>query len=606
MNRPPAASPAAPLAIWRPLPRAGWVIVGLYGLLALAYNVVQPPFETSDEREHFGYVQFLLQEQRVPVFVPGEQSEYHQPPLYYLAAALLAAPFPARDLADYEARRNPYAGFRHWEPGVDNKNLFLHGPWDAWPFRDTALAVHVARLTSLLFGLLTVIAVYQVGRALLDEGGALAALGLAAFLPMFVSVSGSVQNDAGAAALGAVSLWLALRCHAAGFTARRAAGLGLVIGLGGLMKLTALLLWIPAAALLLFWAEGARRPWRAALGLLAWLGVGAALGGGWWYARNWLLFGEPTSLSANLATYAIHPASVGFAWWGDGLAYAWATFWGRIGWGELGLPNWVYSGLAGVTGLAAFGLTRGWRRWPAEQRGRVVALLLSGLVLTVALIGYITLSPTGAQGRYLYPALPAFGVLVVLGLRALAPRRARRLLTWAGPVTSATLSVALLTVVLIPAYTPPPALSGLPVSATRVDAVLGDVAVIRGYAVSAGRAHPGDRVVVSIFWEPLRRTALPYSVFVHLLEAGTKLIAQRDTYPGLGRNPTTAWEPGRLFEDRYTVLIPENVATPLLAFWKVGLWQAETDERAWLLDDAGQPVDSGLPFGRLELVPSGC
>jgi hypothetical protein len=89
---------------------------------------------------------------------------------------------------------------------------------------------------------------------------------------------------------------------------------------------------------------------------------------------------------------------------------------------------------------------------------------------------------------------------------------------------------------------------------------------------------------------------------VHLLN-GDQLIAQRDTYPGLGRNPTVAWQPGRMFADTYAVILPDN-APAGDAEWKVGLWQAESGDYAFLLDAAGQPIDSGLRFGRLTIRPT--
>ncbi len=576
-------------------------MLAIYVGLALAYNVIQPPFEMSDEREHFDYVLYLLEQRAVPVFVTGQVSEYHQPPLYYLVGALLAWPFPAADRDMY--LRNPYAGFRHWELGADNKNLYLHGPWDQWPFRGTALTVHVARLASLLFGVVTVTAAFHVARSLLDERRALAVMGLVAFTPMFVSVSGSVQNDAGAAALGTGLLWLAVRCYDTGYSLKRAFLLGVLAGLGGLMKLTAAMLFFPAAALMLFWLRAQRASGRQAGGFFLSLAVGAFIGGWWWYGRNWLIFGEPTSLSANLATYASHSPLTGFAWWGDGLGYAWTTYWMRIGMGDLHMPDWVYQLLTVPVLAGAAGLMRHWLTAPAGERAKVVAFLISGLVSVAALLGYITFSPTGAQGRYLFPSISALMTLTVLGLTSLAPGRIGRVVTYALPASMLTLAGFVFIGVLMPVYTPPPAISALPAGATQIEAVLSDVAVIRGHQVSQTEAAPGDRVSLTIFWQPLQRTGLPYSVFVHLLDQNNALIAQRDTYPGLGRNPTNAWEPGRLFADTYSVLIPETAPAPATARWRVGLWQVETEDRAWLLGPEGEPIDSGVALGELYLRP---
>ena len=588
-----------PLRLWLPVPLSVWALLSAFVIFSLAYNFIQPPFEMSDEREHFGYVRYLVEQRSIPVFVPGESSEYHQPPLYYLVAALLFGWLPADDRNEY--RLNPYSGYRHWEPGVDNKNMYLHGPWDRWPFRDTSLAVHVARLSSLLMCAMTVLAVYQAARALLPEAQASAATGLVAFTPMFVSVSGSVQNDAGAALLGALILWLALRCFDDGFTVRRALLLGVAVGVGGLMKLTAAIMLVPATALLIFYAEQERWSWPRTVRHLGALALGAVLGGGWWYGRNWLLFGEPTSLGANLATYANHDPLIGFRWWRDGLAYAWTTFWARIGWGDLHLPEWIYQWLALLVVIAVIGLARQWPAFNRPMRAKVVALLLAVLVSAMALIGYITFSPTGAQGRYAYPSLAAFATLIVLGLCGLIPARRHSWLRWLAPAAMAAFATFTFFGVLIPVYLPPPTLTALPTDATSAQANLGQVAEIKGYAVSATHVRPGERVTVTVYWRPLQRTAQPYSVFLHLLTDESILIAQRDSYPGLGRLPTHGWEPGQMFADEYQVIIPADAPTPQTATWLVGMWQAETGERAWLLDTDGQPADVGFRFGQLVL-----
>ncbi|MGH2522038.1 MAG: ArnT family glycosyltransferase, partial [Anaerolineales bacterium] len=252
---------------WGPTPRALWVLFVLYLILALAYNFVFPPFEPTDEMAHFRYVRHLIEQRRFPVAQPDDTSEYHQPPLYYALAAAVSWPFPAEAYqADYAGRVNPYRAFRYWEPGLDNKNLFLHGPWDAWPFGGVSLSVHVARLASLFAGAVTVLLTYPVARSILDEQASLAATGLVAFLPMFLAVSGSLQNDTGAAACGAFFLWLGVSFYRAGFNARRAIAFGLAIGIGALMKITAVFLLAPAVLLIAAWGRAVRQPVRRALG----------------------------------------------------------------------------------------------------------------------------------------------------------------------------------------------------------------------------------------------------------------------------------------------------------------------------------------------------
>jgi hypothetical protein len=309
----------------------------------------------------------------------------------------------------------------------------------------------------------------------------------------------------------------------------------------------------------------------------------------------------------NVTTYGDHTFWEGLAWWQGAIPYAWTTYWGRIGHGDLGLPDLVYQGLGvfGLVGLVGLGrqLLRPTLDSPPEQRASLAFLLVAVLVAFTGLLAYISRSPTGAQGRYLFTVCAAFAILLVLGWQAWLPPRAHAALAggvFAGMGLFATLVLALY---LWPVYSPPPALAGLPNSAMVVSGNLGGLAEIQGFEVTPATAAPGDRVYLTVYWRPLAQTDRPYSVYVHLLGEEGALLAQRDTYPGLGRNPTTAWTPGRLFADRYQVLLPKTADLPTSAHWKVGLWQAETGDYAFLLDADGQPHDSGLAFGRLEIGP---
>lgn len=50
------------------------------------------------------------------------------------------------------------------------------------------------------------------------------------------------------------------------------------------------------------------------------------------------------------------------------------------------------------------------------------------------------------------------------------------------------------------------------------------------------------------------------------------MVSQRDTFPGLGRYPTSAWEPGVAFADTYRLHIPETAYAPDAAYVQIGLY----------------------------------
>jgi hypothetical protein len=129
--------------------------------------------------------------------------------------------------------------------------------------------------------------------------------------------------------------------------------------------------------------------------------------------------------------------------------------------------------------------------------------------------------------------------------------------------------------VLAPAFAPPRSLSEaqLQTIPNRTEITFEDTARLLGYKVTPKTAQPGDTVEVTLYWQAMARTERNYAVFVHLLSEVGTMVAQRDTFPGLGRYPTTAWTPGAAFVDTYRVHIPETAYAPDTGHIQVGLYR---------------------------------
>ena len=179
----------------RPLP----LLLAAYICAGVLYALATPTFEASDEVWHYGFVRELADGRGLPVQVPGVRTSYRQvgsqPPLYYAVAALLTrwvddADFPARYVY------NPFA--QAGVPGtLVNANMLRHSAAESFPWHGTTLAVYLLRGFSLLLGAGTVALVWQLALELYPqrEGLALMAAALAAFNPMFLFISASVNND---------------------------------------------------------------------------------------------------------------------------------------------------------------------------------------------------------------------------------------------------------------------------------------------------------------------------------------------------------------------------------------------------------------------------
>ena len=86
----------------------------------------------------------------------------------------------------------------------------------------------------------------------------------------------------------------------------------------------------------------------------------------------------------------------------------------------------------------------------------------------------------------------------------------------------------------------------------------GDHITLDGFTLPTTNLNAGDILQLDLFWRTDALLAERYKVFVHVLDASRKIIAQTDREPGGGLNPTTNWQPNETIVDRYGVLIPSD------------------------------------------------
>lgn len=554
-----------------------------YMALAAGYALANPLYESTDELRHFRYVRHIAVHRSLPVQQAGApRAQSHHPPLYYLFGALVSGWVPVEQDVYYAPAKNPFWAYRYWEVGVDNKAQYLHGLDERFPFRGVALAVYLVRWLTVIAGAGVVWLTFLIGREVFPSRPVLALGGatLVAFNPQFLYLSGAVNNDIPAALCAAGVLLACVRLVRRGPTLRTDVVLGVLLGLALLTKfnLLALLGVVGLAYALGCWGPRVPRAGRLLVCLrgIAIVLILAALISGWWFLRNWRLYGDPTGLNRVNELWAGRSAADG--WWPvrQGLPYLWTSLWGRFGYGQLPLPPPVYRGLLVLCGLGLIGYLRPpWRVLPWKL---VVLLAGTSLIFVAVVLYYMLIQPAGAMGRFLFPGLPALATLLFIGLTRYLPGQRVQHRAWMVSlvVVAGLFALAAYALVgaLVPAFAPPPPLTAAELqdvpNPTTVQ--FESVAQLVGYEVRPATVEPGGNLTVTVYWQPLARTQQPYAVFVHLLSEVGTMVAQRDTYPGLGRYPTTIWEPDRVFKDVYRVTVPETAYAPDAAFVQVGLY----------------------------------
>ncbi len=558
------------------------VILTAFIALAVGYSVVTPLYEPTDEVGHFRYIEYLRIFRQLPApRVNGVLLQSHHPPLFHAAAALVSAWVPRDRAWDYEPENNPYWGYRYWEPGVDNKNQFVHRADEAWPYRGVTLAIHVVRWFNIVLGALTVWLAYRLAQTIFPErrAFALGATAFVAFNPMFLHLSGGINNDVAAGLVSTATLWVCMRIVGQDdiLSYKHEIQLGVLLGLALLTKFNLLAL-LPVIEMALVVAAYRRRSWKAFVRANALVLGLAMLMAGWWYLRNTLRYGEDSGVGAMSQEWGgqrVPSQSIGLAL--SEMPYLWTSLWGRFGYGQIPLTDTLYTALfvlvvASLPGLVLVLIREHSLPCPAflAGRGRAgvgVQLSMLGLALFLfwaTVFIYATLSVNAAMGRFLFPALAGFGVLVFLGLSGWIPSRWEGSLAAGVNLALAALSVYCLVGVLAPAYARPARLSEQQIASIShpTQIVFGNQVRLLGYNVNTDQLDPGGEFILTAYWQALAPSARDLTMFVHLLSHDGPVIAQRDTYPGLGKFPAFSWQPGDTFSDRYRIVLDSYTYAP--------------------------------------------
>ena len=603
------------------------VLLLLFILLGSIYALTTPAFEASDELWHYPMIRHLADGNPLPVQVfdpalagPWKQ-EASQPPLYYYLGAALTFWI---DASDMETVRwlNP-----HVDNGVitadANTNLIIHDP-TLNPWQGTLLAIRIVRLLSVLMGAATVYLTYRIAKEVAPKRPeiALGAAAAVAFNPMFLFISGAVNNDNLVIPLATLALFLMIR-----LVKREGDGsavqwgalllLGAVIGLGALTKITAVGL-LPLAFGTIFIQRWRYSDKSAAIQDLAaslWQTIGRFLIillpvliiAGWWYWRNIDLYGDWSGWNAFIAVLGQRatPASLSQLWderWGFMLSY-----WGLFGGVNIPMATWIYRLLNLVLILSIPGFFIYLAKDHKRQINQLsianyqlqITNLLNGVTNNLALVicslwsiavvvGLIQWATTtwSSQGRLVFSAIATLNILMIIGLVGWLRQRTAVIVLSLLATFLFLVSAAAPFLWIQPAYQ----LSEMeiPASLSIVDQNFGDKMRLIGYQLEADTLQPGEAVDVILVWEVLAKMERDWSVFVHLTDPIlASPVAQRDMYPAQGLRATTLLEPGQRIINHYQLMLSPTTFAPGQLSLVAGLYDFYSAEQERLLTNNG-------------------
>ena len=339
------------------------VVAGLVWTLSL------PPAHGPDEIAHVAYIEHVAEEKAFPSLrfsADGGWTEGHQPPLYYLIAALFS------------------------------------------PIVGTAWGV---RWLSLLMGAGSVLAYY--GLALrftrYDRTDAALLAATTGLLPMFSFLTATVNNGALVQLLVALVLWLGVEPWK--WRGARSLWMGALVGGAVLSKMSGLFL-IPY--LVLAWGRlylDGRLSWRDFLGTSGRLLLIVTVVAGWWFWRNWLLYSDALGWQQQMASAQalVRRERLNPAYLYAVTIEMWRSFWAAFGpAARQTAPPSTYILVSLIVAPGVGGIIAS--RWPGAM-GRVIGAVLGGCV--VAFLGGPLAVPWFAAHS---PILAGIGAKILLAL----------------------------------------------------------------------------------------------------------------------------------------------------------------------------------------------
>lgn len=131
---------------------------------------------------------------------------------------------------------------------------------------------------------------------------------------------------------------------------------------------------------------------------------------------------------------------------------------------------------------------------------------------------------------------------------------------------------------------------------------LGESIGLFGYESLADEFQPGGQVTITLYWVSQRPVATDYTVFTQLLGPDFQLHGQMDRQPLSGHWPTSRWQPGQKFVDKFVLKVDEAAPTGEYVLL-VGLYDVNTGQRLPVTLKGGRLQDDAIRLLNLTIPP---
>jgi len=134
-----------------------------------------------------------------------------------------------------------------------------------------------------------------------------------------------------------------------------------------------------------------------------------------------------------------------------------------------------------------------------------------------------------------------------------------------------------------------------------LDVTFGDHLSLLGFNPPQTLRRPGDRLHLTLYWQPTSPTEEDAKVFVHLYDASGRLQSQSDGWAYHGTRPPYTWEPGEVVEDPRTLSLPADLPPGDYSL-EVGLYDPSGSGRLPAHRDGVRQPEDRVALTRVEVV----
>ena len=574
-----------------------WLILIPYFVIGISYIMLNPLWEAPDEIHHYPMVQYLQTNSlNLPSQAEGTvglwQQEGNQPPLYYIFGAILTSMINTDDI-DHVMRVNPHADIGIIRPDGNVNRLVHHAENETFPSSGAVLATYILRFFSLILGAGTVYVTYQTAKLIFPDSTEIALLsaGINAFIPMFVYISASVNNDNLSNLLANLLVFILIHTllNQKKPSLKTYVIIGIITGAGLLSKLNIGLL-IPVVAMVLFILSLRHRDWKPLI-------IGGFISGGltiliagWWYWRNFQLYGDPTALDRFLEIVGrrAEPATLAQLWTErDSFVL---TFWGLFGSINVPMPHILYLGFNWIGGLALFSGIVVFLKKIIRDKGKRLATALPivwSLMVLIAVMRWSSITPA-SQGRLIYGAISSISLVMACGLLYWLPQKIQKLVTIIIICSMAIIAGLQPFLIIAPAYAQPNDLTICTDECPATDVVFsgsdGEIALYDTHLLTS-EVTTGDYIQFEVDFAVVEMFGSDWSIFVHVVSPEGIILAQRDIYPAQGLLATSNMEQNYSWRNLFAVYIPPTTFAPTIVEVRLGWYNLSTGERMVVSDE---------------------